>query len=595
MKKGKRYIIPMIGGILTTLLLAQGGGYLSQKLMVENNVRDRIKDALSKVIDSHKYVINVDIELEILDEVNEQITVFAPRESKKSKVQSPAQETANALVRIQEKMMEETVSSEAEQYSIGLPIPGFEVDVTRTNSRSRPLSQSVPISPKTMKAMDEPILDNDIDKEVIDKVLSRKRPSRAEIKRMDLSLILQEGAAPELIENIRQLTMTSSKFDRDRGDKLTIMTASFKERRDQRSAEQIMLKNIAEKIDLLEKKRLVESTDWRSDIEQYKEEITSRREEDMAALEGQLEELDKKRLQEAADYEKKEMTRRDSVRNSKLENEINALKEMLTVNDVDKQDNEKKLDSSRFAMLDNELQGLRKMLLQAMLQDSLEAKNQAQQRIELELEKREKEKASRDSLIAEKIAALDAAAAKVSLEAEGSSNISSTTIILIALAILSSLLLIALVFILGKNKQQNGPMPPYMYPPPPRRRKRKKPLRPKSQNNKTEEIIQKEPPAQLDPVPSVDPEPLKEDNKQKIIENQEDDSESIDVGEDPNVLKSEIDDIRKSIVSMSVGQPGRTSTIVKEWLEQPAPEPAASEEPSEASDSAPVEEPSEKK
>jgi hypothetical protein len=246
-------------------------------------------------------------------------------------------------------------------------------------------------------------------------------------------------------------------------------------------------------------------------------------------------------------------------------------------------------------MLDNELQGLRKMLLQAMLQDSLEAKNQAQQRIELELEKREKEKASRDSLIAEKIAALDAAAAKVSLEAEGSSNISSTTIILIALAILSSLLLIALVFILGKNKQQNGPMQPYMYPPPPRRRKRKKPLRPKSQNNKTEEIIQKEPPAQLDPIPSVDPEPLKEDNKQKIIENQEDDSESIDVGEDPNVLKSEIDDIRKSIVSMSVGQPGRTSTIVKEWLEQPAPEPAASEEPSEASDSAPVEEPSEKK
>ena len=44
------------------------------------------------------------------------------------------------------------------------------------------------------------------------------------------------------------------------------------------------------------------------------------------------------------------------------------------------------------------------------------------------------------------------------------------------------------------------------------------------------------------------------------------------VVDDPNVLKSEIDDIRKSVVSMSVGQPARTSTIVKEWLEQPAPE-----------------------
>ena len=84
------------------------------------------------------------------------------------------------------------------------------------------------------------------------------KPSRAEIKKMYISLILQEGAAPELIENIRQLTMAAAKFDRNRGDKLTIMTASFRERRDQRSAEQIMLKNIAEKIELLEQKREIE-------------------------------------------------------------------------------------------------------------------------------------------------------------------------------------------------------------------------------------------------------------------------------------------------------------------------------------------------
>ena len=48
-------------------------------------------------------------------------------------------------------------------------------------------------------------------------------------------------------------------------------------------------------------------------------------------------------------------------------------------------------------------------------------------------------------------------------------------------------------------------------------------------------------------------------------------------GDDLNVLKSEIDDIRKSVVSMSVGQPKRTSTIVKEWLEQPAPSPSEPE------------------
>ena len=169
-----------------------------------------MKEALSKVIDSHKYVINVDVDLEILDEVNEQITVFAPRESDKGQVvqSSPAERTAEALVKIQEKMIQDT-ETEQESYSIGLPIPGFEVDVVRPKtSGSRPLTESSPVSPKTMEPMGQPSNDAaEEDRDVVDKVLSRKRPSRAVVKRMNLSLILQEGAAPELIENIRQLTI----------------------------------------------------------------------------------------------------------------------------------------------------------------------------------------------------------------------------------------------------------------------------------------------------------------------------------------------------------------------------------------------------
>ena len=53
--------------------------------------------------------------------------------------------------------------------------------------------------------------------------------------------------------------------------------------------------------------------------------------------------------------------------------------------------------------------------------------------------------------------------------------------------------------------------------------------------------------------------------------------------DDPDVVRSEINDIRKSVVSMSVGQPDRTTTIVKEWLEQPEPAPPA--EPEESGDS----------
>ena len=582
MKKGKKYFIPIISVIATiTILFSQGDGYLSQKLMVENNIRDRVKDALSKLIESHKYVINVDVELEVLEEVNEQFTYYAPRSNEKKKEKlSPAQETAIALNEIQQKMVQSDLESQKDKYAIGLPIPGFEVEVSTSNKDSKPIPSPKPISPKELKATYQEVEEDEpAEKEVVDKVFSTKRPSKTVIKRMDLSLILQEGAAPELIENIRQLTMAAAKFDRQRGDKLTIMTASFKERRDQRTAEQVMLKNIAEKIDVMERKRSMEATDWRDDIRKYKEEVLLRREEDLASFQTQLDELDKLRLQEAAEFEKKELARKDSIRNSKLENEIQALKEMLSVNNSKEQSKEKQLDSTRFAMLDNEMQGLRKMLLQAMLQDSLEAQQQAQAKIAQELADREQEKASRDSIIADKIAALDAVQADLqALEAESSQGLDTKMMIIIALAVVSVILLVLMVLQRGKKgAQAQSPyptMPPYPYPPPPRRRKRRRKKEPKEEKKtevKEEAKIESEEPVQVEngsngaPVSAAQ---IAAMESQDLTSN----DISTPVVDDPNVLKSEIDDIRKSVVSMSVGQPARTSTIVKEWLEQPAPE-----------------------
>ncbi len=593
MKKGKKYFFPIISVLATTItfLFSQGDGYLSQKLMVENNIRDRIKDALSKLIESHKYVINVDVELEVLEEINEQFTYYAPRaNTKKKETISPAQETANALSEIQQKMVQNDLDSQNDKYAIGLPIPGFEVDVSNSKSESRPLSSPKPISPKALKATyQEAEEDEDAEKEVVDKVFSTKRPAKTVIKRMDLSLILQEGAAPELIENIRQLTMAAAKFDRARGDKLTIMTASFKERRDQRTAEQVMLKNIAEKIDHMERKRSSETTDWRDDIRKYKEEVLLRREEDLANFQSQLENLDKARLQEAAEFEKKEMARKDSVRNSKLENEIQALKDMLSVNTTQEQTKEKQLDSTRFAMLDNEMQSLRKTLLQAVLQDSIEAQQQAQAKIAEELAEREKEKASRDSIIADKIAALDEVQADLEqLEAEASQGMDKKMIAIIALSVVSIILLVLMILQKGKKPSQAQasypPMPPYPYPPPPRRRKRRK-KEPKKEETKevSKEEISKAPEQKdngSDPggqAVSAAQIAAMEDKVQSENEG------SLQLEEDPNVLKSEIDDIRKSVVSMSVGQPARTSTIVKEWLEQPAPGTSATPETEEES------------
>ena len=587
MSKGIKHSKPILGMLLAaSLAIGQGGvSYLSQKLLVENTIKDRIQDALSKIIDSHKYVVNVSVELEIMDEVEEQITVLSPRRQVQKQAISPAEETAQVLLEMQAQMMEES-EAERDQYSIGLPIPGFEVDISERKTAKKSPPKPRPMTPETMRPMDETPQDVEHADPGVDKVLRSKRPARAEIRKMELSLILQEGAAPELIENIRQLTMAASKFDRSRGDKLTIMTASFKERRDKRSAEQIMLKNIAEKIDILEEKRIAENTDWRTDIENYRADEEKRRETDKKFFEDQLTQMEEQAKLQAYEQEKKDMMLRDSMKMANLNNEISALRDLLTVSKIEdstkKESRQSKLDSSRFAVLDNELQGLRQMLLRSMLQDSVEAQKQAQMEIEKELSAREKEKAKRDSLLAEKIAALDAVQGDLdALQVEMESGLDSSTWIMIILGILSTLMLIALVFVLLKNKS-GPPMPPYMYGPPPRPRPRRKPpvkkkkavakkkVEPKKDDKKEKETPVTEKPKEETAKETEAPPPV-------TATAGEPSEASVPVEDDPNVVRSEIDDIRKSVVSMSVGQPDRTTTIVKEWLEQPAPAPPESE------------------
>ena len=585
MSKGIKHSKPILGMLLAaSLAIGQGGiSYLSQKLLVENTIKDRIQDALSKIIDSHKYVVNVSVELEIMDEVEEQITVLSPRYQSKQQTISPAEETAQVLLEMQAQMMEES-EAEREQYSIGLPIPGFEIDVSERKTAKKQKPKPRPMTPETMRPMDETPQGVEHADPGVDKVLRSKRPARAEIRKLELSLILQEGAAPELIENIRQLTMAASKFDRSRGDKLTIMTASFKERRDKRSAEQIMLKNIAEKIDILEQKRIAENTDWRTDIENYRTDEEKRREEDKKFFQDQLTQMEEQAKLQAYEQEKKDMMLRDSMKMANLNNEISALRDMLTVSKSEdstkKEDRQSKLDSSRFAVLDNELQGLRQVLLRSMLQDSVEAQKLAQVEIEKELSAREQEKAKRDSLLAEKIAALDAVQGDLdALQVEMGSGLDSSTWIMIILGALSALMLIALVFVLLKNKS-GPPMPPYMYGPPPRPRPRRKPpvkkkkvVAKKKVESKKDDKKEKETPDTEKPI-----EETAEKTKTPPPAAAEAPSEaSVPVEDDPNVVRSEIDDIRKSVVSMSVGQPDRTTTIVKEWLEQPAPAPPESE------------------
>jgi flagellar biosynthesis/type III secretory pathway M-ring protein FliF/YscJ len=77
-KRSKRvFVFTLTLGLIVTISLGQTNGYLAQKLMIENDLRKRIANALEKVIDNRKYVVDVSIDLEISSAIENQ-TTYSP-------------------------------------------------------------------------------------------------------------------------------------------------------------------------------------------------------------------------------------------------------------------------------------------------------------------------------------------------------------------------------------------------------------------------------------------------------------------------------------------------------------------------------------
>ena len=270
-----------------------------------------------------------------------------------------------------------------------------------------------------------------MDAAVNDNVVSRTekemKPSMASVRNMEISIIIQEGAAPELIENIRQVVMVASRFNRPRGDVLSIMTASFKERRDEKSAEQVLLKNIAEKLETLESQReRLGEVDWKKELENYKDSESERRQEDRLYFQSKLAELEASARDKSYDQERQSMLEQDSIRLQALNEEIQNLKSFLGAANIS--------DSAASAAQSN-------------VQEKLQERN------------------SLDSQIAEKLAMLDQAQAELDRQ---SSRGSSGTGMVILVSVLSALvigLIVALVFMLVSKPKQQMPPPWMMYPP----------------------------------------------------------------------------------------------------------------------------------
>jgi|TARA_B100001939_G_scaffold22369_1_gene18229 flagellar biosynthesis/type III secretory pathway M-ring protein FliF/YscJ len=409
-KMGTKFVL--MATLLFSIIVGQSNGYLAQKLMIENSLRNRISDAMEKVIDNRKYVIDVSVDLEVSSAIESE-TTFSPNEGSVQSLQS-----ARDLV---------TSSDAPTSGSVGLPIPGFDFTAEAPETSAPTVSE-----PK----MDSPVNDN-----VVSRTEKEMKPSMASVRNMEISIIIQEGAAPELIENIRQVVMVASRFNRPRGDVLSIMTASFKERRDEKSAEQVLLKNIAEKLETLESQReRLGEVDWKQELENYKESESERRQEDRLYFQSKLAELEASARDKSYDQERESMLRQDSVR-------LQALNE--------------------------EIQNLKSFLGAANISDS--AATEAQSSVQKKLQ----ERSNLDSQIAEKLAMLDQAQAELDRQSGRSGGGSGMIILVSILSALVIGLIVALVFMLINKPRQQMPPPWMMYPP----------RRPKKKDNGAPEVV----------------------------------------------------------------------------------------------------------
>ena len=352
-KMGTKFVL--IATLLFSVIIGQSNGYLAQKLMIENNLRNRISDAMEKVIDNRKYVIDVSVDLDVSSAIESE-TTFSPNDGTVKSIQS-----ARDMI---------SASDAPASGSVGLPIPGF--DFTADSPDQTP-------SPSTDVPMDATVNDN-----VVSRTEKEMKPSMASVRNMEISIIIQEGAAPELIENIRQVVMVASRFNRPRGDVLSIMTASFKERRDEKSAEQVLLKNIAEKLETLESQReRLGEVDWKKELENYKDSESERRQEDRLYFQSKLAELEASARDKSYAQERQSMLAQDSIRLQALNEEIQNLKSFLGAANIS--------DSAASAAQSN-------------VQEKLQERN------------------SLDSQIAEKLAMLDQAQAELDRQSSGGSS-----------------------------------------------------------------------------------------------------------------------------------------------------------------------------
>ena len=579
----KRRLFNNISTVLFfVLLISPGTGqestYLSQKLMLEKDLHSRIENALSKILDDQRYVLDVTVDLKFTPTIKEEVT-FRPDTERPSGIDSEADLPKGAVSAVDDKTSRIT----------GLPIPGFEFGRYDEDE------------PAVEVPVDSPPTPTSGESNIVTQSYTDIKSSLPKVERMEIGCILPEGSAPELIENVRQIIMVASKFDRSRGDVLSIMTASFKERKDEKTAEAVILRTIAHKIDSLENiqftDKSAESDTLMKEWIRWQEEERSQREEEVAQLSTELSSLRSQlQEQEALSQEEERSLREEEV--ARLSSELSSLRNQLHQQEDSTTEEERFLREEEVARLSSELSSLRNQLQeqedsttaeedeqQARIQDSANKIFMLQTRLDsLQLiasqgqeEIAAAAKTAEETRLAAEQTTMQPLGLRTSPQEESTGGTDNLPIYLMsAISLLAVIALAAVIIFNGRSKPKYVMPPPWMMPPPKKKKVKK------TKKSKKDDKGQKdasEPPVTpvQQPQPQTQPEP------------------AVETEEDTAVMQSEIRSARQSVVSMSVGQPNTATTIVREWLEQEAPAPTEAAQPTETASAEPEPEAEEKK
>lgn len=511
-----------------TPMKGQESGPLAQKLLLEGTIQQRVNNAISKILDESQFVVDVEIELGPAPRIQVETVLRTPD----GRLIAGSEQRVGALP-------DRSITNP-------FPIPGFPERVTEADEPVRALDdgQGAPLSNGgNLRERSGATAE-------LAELTAGEAAGLPLIRSMTINIILEDGVSPQIIENVRQVTLIASRFDRDRGDELSITTASFKDRRGgSRGLGAGSLAGGAGQRDQTDALRetLREAEDRNTAL---MEELRRR---ELEYLERSEEER-KQALSDLADVQNERA--KDLIFLQQQREEQNAKLQDALLNQIDEL--RKELTSGGLSANEQDI----KSIQATSLQDSLQVMRQAF----------EEEKERLQAQIASALNREPPPPRGIGGLWEDNQGV----FILTGLVILA-VLVIATVLI--ATSRSRNPLPamgvayPGGMPPPYPRRRPVKSRRPRRSENRGEQGRKAEPAADTDettpppkeePVTASEPEAKPEVAAEKAVD-------------EKKVIRQDVNAIRQSVVSMSVGRQATATRILKDWLEQGDQTPASEE------------------